>query len=210
MLAAIRTLHRLECVQEALHHVLTQLSDVAPGWVQGQAPLEWYERYGPRAEAFRLPKETSKRDAMALVIGADGYALLDRLWQDDRARHLRELPAVETLRQLWLQHYYRCTVPGLEEVRWRQRDERPPSAQLIQSPYDLEARYCHKRDTQWVGYKAHFSETCDEGYPDLTTQVLTTPAPVPDCVMGPAIEQDLADRDLLPGTHLLDSGYVDA
>jgi transposase len=28
--------------------------------------------------------------------------------------------------------------------------------------------------------------------------------------MGPPIIQDLAARDLLPGTHLLDSGYVDA
>jgi hypothetical protein len=28
--------------------------------------------------------------------------------------------------------------------------------------------------------------------------------------MGPAIAHDLAARDLLPGTHLLDSGYVDA
>jgi len=28
--------------------------------------------------------------------------------------------------------------------------------------------------------------------------------------MGPVIVQDLATRDLLPGTHLLDSGYVDA
>ena len=28
--------------------------------------------------------------------------------------------------------------------------------------------------------------------------------------MGPAIPQDLADRDVLPGIHLLDSGYVDA
>jgi transposase len=28
--------------------------------------------------------------------------------------------------------------------------------------------------------------------------------------MGPAIVHDLATRDLLPGTHLLDSGYVDA
>jgi transposase len=28
--------------------------------------------------------------------------------------------------------------------------------------------------------------------------------------MGPTIQQDLADRDLLPGTHLLDSGDVDA
>jgi transposase len=28
--------------------------------------------------------------------------------------------------------------------------------------------------------------------------------------MGPTIEHDLAARELLPGTHLLDSGYVDA
>jgi transposase len=28
--------------------------------------------------------------------------------------------------------------------------------------------------------------------------------------MGPAIQQDLAHRDLLPSTHVLDSGYVDA
>jgi transposase len=28
--------------------------------------------------------------------------------------------------------------------------------------------------------------------------------------MGPVIAQDLATRDLLPGTHLFDSGYVDA
>ena len=28
--------------------------------------------------------------------------------------------------------------------------------------------------------------------------------------MGTAIQQDLANRDLFPGTYLLDSGYVDA
>jgi transposase len=28
--------------------------------------------------------------------------------------------------------------------------------------------------------------------------------------MGPVLQQELAQRDLLPGTHLLDSGYVDA
>src|SRR5919205_2516458 len=54
------------------------------------------------------------------------------------------------------------------------------------------------------------TETCEDGQPHLITQVLTTPATTPDCVMGPAIELDLATRDLLPGTHLLDSGYVDA
>jgi hypothetical protein len=42
----------------------------------------------------------------------------------------------------------------------------------------------------------------------LITQVTTTLATTSDFVMGEPIEQDLADRDLLPGSHLIDSGYV--
>jgi transposase len=208
VVAAIRRLYYLECVQEAVHYALNQLSEAAPQWIQGWAPLDWYERYGPRAELFRLPKETSKRNALALVIGADGYALLDKLYRDASARPLLELPAVESLRQIWMQHYYRCTEPGFEDLRWRETADQPPSAQLIQSPYDVEARYSSKRSTNWVGYKVHLSETCDEGYPDLITQVSATPATTSDFVMGAPIEQDLAERNLLPGTHLLDSGYV--
>jgi transposase len=34
VLAAIRTLHRLECVVEAMHDAFNQLSDVAPAWVR--------------------------------------------------------------------------------------------------------------------------------------------------------------------------------
>jgi DDE family transposase len=56
----------------------------------------------------------------------------------------------------------------------------------------------------------HLTETCDPGQPDLITQVLTTQATTQDSVMGPTIHRDLAQRELLPGTHLLDSGYVDA
>jgi transposase len=206
--AAIRRLYYLECVQEAMRHALNQLSQAHAPWVRQQVPLEWYERYGPRAEVSRFPKETSKRDALALQIGADGYQLLDWLKGDERGRHLPDLPAVEILRQIWIQHYYRCTAPGMEELRWRSTDEQPPSALLIQSPYDLDARYSQKRDTQWVGYKVHLTETCDPEQPDLITQVITTPATTSDFVMGPVIEDDLAARDLLPGTHLLDSGYV--
>jgi transposase len=210
VLAAIRTLHRLERVLETLRAALNQLSQADAAWVRQHIPVAWYERYGPRAESFRLPKEASKRAALAVQIGAEGYALLDGIWGQEAARHLRSLPALEILRQIWLQQYYRCTEPGIEEVRWRGQDERPPAALQLQSPYELEARYSTKRDTQWVGYKAHLSETCDDGYPDLITQVLTTPATTPDCVMGPTIQQDLAQRDVLPGTHLLDSGYIDA
>jgi transposase len=208
VVAAIRRLYYLECVQEAMHYALNQLSEAVPQWVQGWVPLEWYERYGPRADLFRLPKETSKRNALALVIGADGYELLDELCRDANVRPLLELPAVEILRQIWIQHYYRCTVPGFEDLRWRETADQPPSAQLIQSPYDVEARYSSKRSMNWVGYKVHLSETCDEGYPDLITQVNTTLATTSDFVMAAPIEQELAERDLLPGTHLIDRGYV--
>jgi hypothetical protein len=33
-----------------------------------------------------------------------------------------------------------------------------------------------KRNTRWVGYKLHLTETCDAGQPGLITRVLTTPA----------------------------------
>jgi transposase len=210
VLAAIRTLHRLECVLEAMHYALNQLSNADPGWVQQRVSLEWYDRYGLRSDQVRLPKEARKREALAHQIGADGYQLLDSVWAAESAPFLRDLPALEALRQIWLQQYYRCTVPGLEALRWRTTDEEPPAALRITSPYDLEARYSTKGDTQWVGYKLHLTETCESGQPDLITQVLTTPATTPDCTTGPAIAHDLAARDLLPGTHLLDSGYVDA
>ena len=123
---------------------------------------------------------------------------------------LRDLPALEALRRIWVQPYYRCTAPGYEALRWRTGDEQPPSAVRIASPYDLEARYSSKRDTHWVGYKVHLTETCDADHPDLITQVMTTPGTMQDSVMGPTIYRDFAQRELLPGTHLLESEYVDA
>jgi len=210
VLAAIRNLHRLECVLEAIHDALNQLSDADPTWVQQHVLLEWYARYGLRSDQARLPKDASKREALACQIGVDGSHLLDGVWAAESAPYLRDLPAVDALRQIWLQQYYRCTVPGLAVLRWRTTDEQPPAAVRITSPYDLDARSCSKRNTHWVGYKLHLTETCEPAQPDLITQVLTTPATTPDGVMGPPIEDDLAARDLLPGTHLLDSGYVDA
>ena len=210
VLAAIRTLHRVECVLEAMHYALNQLSAAEPAWVQQHVPLNWYARYGLRSDQARLPKEASKREALACQIGVDGYHLLDEVWAAERAPYLRALPALEALQQIWLQQYYRCTVPGLEVLRWRTTDEQPPAAVRITSPYDLDARYCSKRDTHWVGYKLHLTETCEPEQPDLITQVIAAPATTPDGVMGPTIQDDLAQRDLLPGTHLVDSGYVDA
>jgi transposase len=206
VLAAIRVLNRLELVGETLRHALNSLAVVAPDWLRAWVPPEWFDRYGPRMENYRLPKTAAAREALAATIGADGRRLLRAVEVATDLPWLREMPAVRTLRQVWMEQY--TDPPG--PLRWRAVNERVSAAALITSPYDPDARYSTKREVQWVGYKVHLTEACDEGQPHLITQVITTPATTPDCVMGPAIHHDLAQRDLPPSTHLLDSGYVDA
>ena len=46
-------------------------------------------------------------------------------------------------------------------VRFKTNRELPKASEGIESPYDTEARYRHKRDTQWTGYMIHVSETCE-------------------------------------------------
>lgn len=210
VLAAIRTLHRLECILDTMHLALNQLTQQDPLWVRQHVPVEWYERYGLRADYGRLPKEASKREALASMIGMDGAALVRWVYAPDAPPALRELPALMILRTIWIQQFvWELTEHG-EQVRWRTLAEEPPIRQLIQSPYDIEARYGSKRDTHWIGYKVHISETCDDGYPDLITSVITTPATQQDSDMGPTIQHALVARNVAPGTHVLDSGYIDS
>ena len=63
-------------------------------------------------------------------------------------------------------------------MRFKASRDLPPAAEGIESPYDVEARYRHKHDTQWTGYMVHVSETCDPTAPHLLTHVHTTPATV--------------------------------
>ncbi len=107
VLAAIRTLHRLELVAETLRAALNELATVAPTWLQDVAPLAWYERYGKRIEDSRLPKEPIQRAAYAQTVGEDGFTLLDALESPAAPETLRTLPHVVTLRRLWPDHYER-------------------------------------------------------------------------------------------------------
>src|SRR3977135_3618114 len=72
VLAAIRVLNRLELVAEPLRAALNAVATVAPDWLQGLAPLAWYERYGKRIEDVRLPKEQAEREADAQMGGGGG------------------------------------------------------------------------------------------------------------------------------------------
>ncbi len=206
VLAAVRILNRLECVGETLRYTLNALSEVAPQWVQDHVPVEWYERYGARLEQYRLPKSETERQALGLTIGMDGHQVLSIVYASDCPLAIRVHPAIEVLRQVWVQQYY---IQG-EKVYFRESDNLPPAERLIRSPYDLDARFSCKRQTQWTGYKVHLTETCDEGQPHLIVHVATTPATLPDGQMTDRIHRALAKKDLLPCEHLLDSAYVDA
>jgi transposase len=98
-----------------------------------------------------------------------------------------------------------------DRLRWRTEEFGvPPAARYISSPYDLDAHLAQKRSTQWVGYKLHLTETCDEDLPSLITHVETSAGPVADGAATPRVHAALAQRDLLPGVHIVDTGYLDA
>ncbi|MEO8613266.1 MAG: hypothetical protein ABI690_35575 [Chloroflexota bacterium] len=76
---------------------------------------------------------------------------------------------MDTLRQVWIQHFYE----DKDRVCLRDKQDQPSAARFITSPHDLEARCSTKRDTTWIGYKAHLTETCDVDTPCLITNVET-------------------------------------
>jgi transposase len=164
VLAAIRVMNRLELVAETLRAALNVLATVAPAWLQAMAPLAWYERYGKRIEDTRLPQGQANRDAYAQMVGEDGFALLDALEAAETPEHLRALPGITTLRQTWQRHYERALGEGTAQsplasssVRFKRNQDLPPAAEAIESPYDPEARYRQKCDTQWTGSMVHIS-----------------------------------------------------
>ena len=85
--------------------------------------------------------------------------------------------------RVWEQHY----LPLDQGGTWIADEDRVNAATLIHSPSDLDAKAAKKRSTFWVGYQAHFTQTCDEDLPLEVTQVTTTIGPPPDGQALPAI-----------------------
>jgi transposase len=86
----------------------------------------------------------------------------------------------------------------------------PPAAEGIESPYDPEARYRQKRDTQWTGSMVHVSEACEPNAPHRLTHVHTTPATVHEAMCTEVIHQALVDKALPPREHLVDAASMSA
>ena len=207
VLGAIRDMNRCECVGETLRHALNELSMVAPDWVRTVVSQDWYERYGIRIELSKLPKN-KKREEWMQQVGVDGHHLLAQIYEgeEESLQSLRELSSVEILRQVWIQQFYLAD----NQVRLRTPRDQPANKQVIESPYDIEARNRTKRTTHWVGYCVNLTETCDDERPNLITHVETVPATSMDVEVTEQIHDKLAEKQLLPDTHYVDTGYVSA
>jgi transposase len=215
VLAAVRALNRLELVTETMRATLNDLAVVAPDWLSSVALPEWVERYGRRAEDDRLPSKEVERQQRRIRVGDDGATLLQAIYHEKAPSWLRQIPAVEVMRRIWLQNYHWDN--GLDngdddqgQLRWREADNIPLSSKFTSSPYDPDAHYARKNTTQWVGYKVHITETCDDDLPHLITHVETAPGPSADGEATSKIHAALQRRELLPQTHIVDTGFLDA
>ena len=106
VLAAIRTLTRLELVAETLIHTLNILSTVAPDWLKSWVPSDWFAKYARQLLELSLPQEKGERKIFAAEIGVDGHHLLDAIYSQPAPDFLGVLPAVEAMRVIWVQQYY--------------------------------------------------------------------------------------------------------
>lgn len=73
--------------------------------------------------------------------------MLSAIYADPAPGWLREVPAVQVLRRVWVQNFY--WEEG--ELYWRDLSNTPPAGALINSPDDPEALYAQKRETGWIG-----------------------------------------------------------
>lgn len=80
----------------------------------------------------------------------------------DAPAWLRELPAVQVLRTMWVQNYHRSVSEAGAEVKRRESEDLPSGRLRLASPYDTDARYGLKQGSWWTGCKIHISESCDE------------------------------------------------
>jgi transposase len=202
ILAKVRYLSRMESVVETLRAALNELAEFFPEWLQQQITPRWFELYSRRIEEYRLPKGENARQEYIDEVGNHGFSLLKAIAASESER-LKNLPMVQLLEQMWEQQLE----INQGKVCFLAAEKLAPVGKRFDSPYDAEAKFGKKRSTSWQGYKVHLTETCDEENPHLITNVITTAAFLPDTEVNFKIHEDLKEKDLLPGIHLVDAGY---
>lgn len=208
VLAAVRSLSRLELAMETLRLALVELEAQDPDWLKAAVPSSWAEQYGGWTQQERLVRakgEAGRAEAEKLLqqAGADGQWLLDKLATPGTPKGLVEAGPMGILKRVWGQQFE--TVDG--KVKPRERVD-ACGAEAIHTPHDPDVRYGEHGGNEWEGYLLQWTETAAPDEPRIITDVATTPAGVADCRQLDGIQARLASRDLLPDLHLGDKGYV--
>src|SRR5712692_5886933 len=204
VLARVRALSSLESVGESMRAALNALAEQEPTWLREHLPPEWFDRYVHRFELARFPKAETERKRLREQVGEDVSQLLGDLDQPQTPQAVREVAEVTLLREIFAQHYEQQG----QQVRWRDGPA-VSNEQRVVSPYDPEARSSRKRDTVWLGYKVHLTESCDQdpSCPHLITHVETTVATLQDTEVLAPIQEHLRAKGLAPAEHYVDQGY---
>jgi transposase len=171
VVAAVAALNRLELAGESVRAALEALVAAHPAWLEQRICVsDFARRYGTPMTSWRPPASQARRDELAVAYARDGYALLEAVDDGSSPGWLRELPAVDVLRQVLPHNSTRTiTADGREVIRRRENqpegDGLPPGHARIASPYDTHARWGVKREEFWLGYKLHITETCHDPRP---------------------------------------------
>lgn len=204
VIANVRGLSSLESVGESLRAALNEIAEVAPDWLLEIVSPDWFDRYVHRFELQRFPKEKSAQETLRRQVGEDSWHLLQAATHEQALQSVQACPSLARLQQVWNQHFER--VAGL--IRWRDGPA-VGSAERVISPYETDARASRKRETEWVGYKVHLTETCgEEDAVHLIVQAEITAATRQDVEETMPFLGDLQARDLVPEVRLVDSGYI--
>lgn len=172
-------------------------------WLRGQAKAAWAERYARPAEEYHIPHGETARQRHSETVGCAGHALFAAVTAPAAPVWLREVPAVERVRQIWVQNFYLSETLPRRLTRGCAGAGLPRARQSIVSPYNPEMRYAKKRATRWSGYKVHLAESCDAERLHLITHVGWQTRPPPRRAEGAVAarrgEDQAVDRQALSG-----------
>jgi transposase len=202
MLTKVRKLSRVEMVVETLRTAVVALLKAEQEWAEGVIPPSWEVRYGERFVLQRYREQEWKQ--FEEQVGPDGQWLLERLEGEEAPAGIGDLPEVQVLKTVWAQQFREDEEGQLAYQELRGYD----GETQIQTPHDPEARYGKKRKREWWGAKVQLTETEDEGFPHVITDIAVTSTAHTDYEAFGEILERLEKRNLLPAKHYVDSGYM--
>ncbi len=124
VVAAVAALHRLELAGGSVRAALEALVAAHPAWLEQRICVsDFARRDGTPMTSWRPPPSQARRDELAVADARDGYALLEAVDDGSSPGWLRELPAVDVLRQVLLHNSTRTiTAAGREVIRRRENE----------------------------------------------------------------------------------------